>query len=154
MAATEAYPVSENKEESLESQMKKLDTDDPNVDAAAKAAGDGVLEMLSHQASKKLEAENKAPSAEKTRVRRKSKDLEDMCMKFLKPDLERAFKAMDKNGDGTLQRYELAEALSRAGRPATDDVIDASMKIMDKNGDGVIDFEEFVSIAFHNMSQG
>ena len=61
--------------------------------------------------------------------------------------IQDAFSVFDKNGDGTITREELMEAL--AGE--TGDVIDPKVwedviNECDKNGDGVIDIDEFMNM--------
>ena len=55
-----------------------------------------------------------------------------------------AFKGIDKNHDGTVERGELLQALHAQGqRTLTQDDVDKMVKTMDKDGDGKISFTEY-----------
>jgi len=58
-------------------------------------------------------------------------------------DVEAVFNSFDKNQDGSLDRYEIKEALEAAGRPADDATVDKSMEALDTNKDGKVSLKEF-----------
>jgi len=65
--------------------------------------------------------------------------------KFGQAVLKRMFEAADKDGNGSLDREELKEALEALGFVATSDKdLDKIMKKADKDKNGVIDFDEFL----------
>jgi len=58
-----------------------------------------------------------------------------------------AFRIFDRNGDGKIDKSEMAKVLSDDGVAATanKDMAELMLQI-DKNGDGEIDFEEFMEM--------
>lgn len=61
--------------------------------------------------------------------------------------MENAFKAIDKNRDGIIERTELLHALHSQGhRNVTEDQLTELMKSMDLNKDGQIQFSEYVQV--------
>lgn len=80
----------------------------------------------------------KLAPARESRLRRKSKDLQDQCLSLMGAQLEQTFKDFDKDGSGTIDAAELKAAFEKAGRPVTDEAIARSIKAMDKNNDGVV----------------
>ncbi|ETO30342.1 calcium-dependent protein kinase 4, partial [Reticulomyxa filosa] len=58
-----------------------------------------------------------------------------------------AFRELDENGDGVLDRSELSKFLRRTGLSAQEvkKRTDELMKILDRDGDGVIDLNEFMT---------
>lgn len=58
-------------------------------------------------------------------------------------ELEKSFKMFDKNGDGTITKEELREAMIKFGEKMSDDEISEMLEAADVNGDGVIDYNEF-----------
>ena len=62
---------------------------------------------------------------------------------------EAVFKEFDKNGDGTIDKSELKEAVQKFNSQAaeaadvTDAQIDDALKELDKNDDGKLDQDEF-----------
>lgn len=56
--------------------------------------------------------------------------------------VKEAFQKIDKNGDGKLQKAEVAAAIREIGH-YTEDEIEKMIKKADKNNDGVIDLGEF-----------
>lgn len=68
-------------------------------------------------------------------------------MVFYRTTLCKLFKEMDKNGDGTLSRDEVAALIRNSGtvkKGNIDEIIDSIIKQADTSGDGVISFDEFV----------
>ena len=61
--------------------------------------------------------------------------------------LEVAFKQFDLDGNGTLDKDELAAAFKAAGQEISEDNLRKAIKMLDTNGDGVLDLEEFKAIA-------
>lgn len=61
---------------------------------------------------------------------------------FCRTAVKEAFQKIDKNGDGKLQKAEVAAALREIGH-YTEDEIEKMTKKADKNNDGVIDLGEF-----------
>jgi Ca2+-binding EF-hand superfamily protein len=61
-------------------------------------------------------------------------------------DVRAAFRAFDHNGDGTISKEELKEAMQRFGHSFTEDECDEMFLQADTNGDGAIDWEEFVEM--------
>jgi len=60
--------------------------------------------------------------------------------------LQMAFRAFDIDGNGKIDRAELAQVMKNLGQELTDEEIDAMMKEADTDGDGAIDFEEFKAL--------
>lgn len=80
------------------------------------------------------------------RVRRKSRELEfDAFGLSLKQHmtLDALFKSYDTNGNGYIERPELATALKQAGKDCVEDEVDRIMAQFDDDGDGKISFSEF-----------
>merc|ERR1712048_811253 len=62
-------------------------------------------------------------------------------------DLEQAFINMDKNGDGTLSKEELAEGFRQGGVHVDQRDLKEIIKKIDVNGSGAIDYSEFIAAA-------
>jgi calmodulin len=60
--------------------------------------------------------------------------------------LQMAFRAFDIDGNGRIDREELAQVMKNLGQELTAEEIDAMMKEADTDGDGTIDFEEFKAL--------
>jgi len=58
-------------------------------------------------------------------------------------EFKEAFNMFDKNGDGSISRDEIREALKTTGRTPCDTEIDDMLHEVDLNKDGKIDFHEF-----------
>jgi len=62
-----------------------------------------------------------------------------------KRELEKVFKAMDKDGSGTLDREEVFQGYEEHfGVAITEEQVDAMFKAVDIDGNGSIDYTEFV----------
>merc|ERR1711981_950058 len=128
-------------------------TDEEND--AAKA----VLEALDKLTQQAIEAEEHVKRLDKLKKvldcapklqeksRRKSKEFQDEMKALLEPALEKAFGQFDLDGNGTLDKSELAQAYKAAGRNVSEAALEKSIKLLDKNGDGLITLEEFKEIA-------
>merc|ERR1712106_612748 len=61
-------------------------------------------------------------------------------------DVRAAFKRFDRNGDGALEKDELAGALKSSGESYSDVEVDAIFSLGDIDGDGEITLEEFIAL--------
>lgn len=62
-----------------------------------------------------------------------------------KDDLEKIFKALDKNGDGHLSKEEILEGYEEHfGVPINEEEVDRMIKNVDIDGNGCIEYTEFV----------
>ena len=62
-----------------------------------------------------------------------------------KKDLEKIFKLMDKDGNGTLDKQEVMQGYEEHfGVQMTDEQIDNMFRAVDIDGNGSIDYTEFV----------
>ena len=61
-------------------------------------------------------------------------------------DVQAAFKRFDMNGDGSIDRQELTQALSSSGQNFTQQEINAIFNAADVNKDGDVDYEEFIGL--------
>lgn len=59
-------------------------------------------------------------------------------------ELQKAFKALDKNSDGKLSRDELIEGYRQIFGDLAEEEVDRIMKIADSDGSGEIDYSEWV----------
>ena len=59
-------------------------------------------------------------------------------------ELQKAFKALDKNSDGKLSRDELIEGYRVTYGDMAEDEVDKIMKIADTDGSGEIDYSEWI----------
>ena len=60
------------------------------------------------------------------------------------------FKLFEKDGDGSIDKYEFGEVLTSLGLAENEENAEKLMNEFDKNGDGKVDFSEFVAF----MSSG
>jgi hypothetical protein len=80
------------------------------------------------------------------RVRRKSRDLEQDALGMYVGEFEslrQAFDKFDADGSGSIDREELVNAFSAAGRKVTQEEVDKLFVEIDADGDGQITFDEF-----------
>ena len=70
--------------------------------------------------------------------------------------LERAFKKMDEDGNGTLDRNEIKQLMQimEPRRGITNEELDEAMVEIDTSGDGLVDFEEFKAHWEKNINEG
>ena len=69
---------------------------------------------------------------------------EELVTQF-KLELRDMFERYDKDGSGSIDRWELMDMIrSELCEPVSDDEIDEAMKVIDINGDGTVDYDEFV----------
>ena len=61
-------------------------------------------------------------------------------------DVQEAFKRFDLNGDGSIDREELTQALGGSGQSFTQQEINAIFNAADVNKDGTVDYEEFICL--------
>lgn len=113
-----------------------------------------AIEQMIEKAKEVLAEEEFAIEAglspiKQVRLRRKSRDLEEEGTKLMSENLEKAFLAMDLNGDGKLDATELKAAFASAGRACTDSMIKIAIKNLDTDDDNEVSFEEFKAIAWH-----
>lgn len=58
--------------------------------------------------------------------------------------IKESFKAMDTDGNGTIDAQEFKAALLQNGEHVTDEDVNVIIASIDKNGDGVIQLNEFI----------
>ena len=63
-------------------------------------------------------------------------------------DVTSAFRSMDLNCDGALNKKELLEGMNSFGKQFTEDEVNAVFSLADVNSDGEINYTEFVSMLF------
>lgn len=67
-----------------------------------------------------------------------------------KKDLEKIFKSMDKDGNGTLDRQEVLLGYEEHfGVPTTEEMVDKMFKAVDLDNNDCIDYTEFVMATMH-----
>jgi calcium-dependent protein kinase len=67
-----------------------------------------------------------------------------------KKDLEKIFKSMDIDGNGTLDREEVLQGYEEHfGVSITEETVDAMFKAVDLDGNECIDYSEFVMATMH-----
>ena len=62
------------------------------------------------------------------------------------------WKTIDKNGDGQVDKMELAEIMASLGETLTGDELDKVFARLDRDDDGSISFAEFVSMMKETQS--
>lgn len=68
-------------------------------------------------------------------------------------NIENAFKAMDKDGSGSISVQEI-RALLAVGQSVPDEIFKAIVKEVDTNGDGEVSFDEFKTMLLKITSSG
>lgn len=68
-------------------------------------------------------------------------------------DVKAAFKRFDSNGDGAIDRNELAAAMKSSGQSYSDVEIDAIFSLGDTDGDGEVSLQEFVELMSPSSSE-
>ena len=63
------------------------------------------------------------------------------------------FKLFDKDGDGSIEKYEFGEVLMSLGLAENEENAATLMKEFDKDGDGKVDFSEFVAFMSSGQEQ-
>jgi Ca2+-binding EF-hand superfamily protein len=66
-------------------------------------------------------------------------------------EVSKTFDALDKNGDGMIDKLELKNILKALGAPTTDESLQAIYQLLDENQDGQISKEEFTSFYSANI---
>jgi len=159
----------------LESVQKgKYTTDEPEWDGVSVAAKDFVRKLLTYDPDKRISAaealqhpwikkmggDEKIDNALATNCLtnlknfRKQEKLRQATLTFIvsqlvdkkeMEELERAFKAIDKNGDGKLSKEEILEGYEEfLGKPMNIEEVDKLFDAIDTDGSGSIDYTEFV----------
>ena len=126
------------------------------AEASASEAPSGLFAAVQHLVDQGRAAQADANEAQAfglapakaARARRKSRDLQDQVIARVGPELEKIFKQLDLDGNGTLDAKEVKHALEQAGVAATDTAVKKSIRDLDQNGDGVLSLEEFTQIAW------
>jgi Ca2+-binding EF-hand superfamily protein len=68
--------------------------------------------------------------------------------------LVQAFSFIDNDGSGSLDPQEFQDAFNGLGIYVGDKVIEDAMKAFDKDHSGSVDYNEFISVLFPNLSKG
>ena len=64
--------------------------------------------------------------------------------------IRRAFRTLDKDGNGYITARELKEVMSKLGEKLTTKEVEELVYESDTNGDGRIDIDEFVAMMMKN----
>ena len=80
---------------------------------------------------------SRIPLSQRTKARKKSKELQEQIATLMDGSLEAAFKQFDTDGSGTLDNEELKAAYSAAGQEVDEMKLMKMVKMLDTNGDGV-----------------
>jgi len=65
-----------------------------------------------------------------------------------------AFSFIDRDSNNSLERNEILDAFQGMGIYVTSGVLDEAMRKFDKDGSGSVDYAEFISVLFPNLSKG
>jgi len=120
----------------------------PPSTTAGNSLMDEIMKMKNQATSGMSEINAKSEEIGKkvTRVRRKSRDLEEMMFGMEIKDkemLKTIFEKLDVTKDGNIDRSELKAALEEAGRKVTQEQADEIFKSLDTDGNNLLDFKEF-----------
>eukprot|EP00899_Mesostigma_viride_P029583 jgi/Mesvir1/980/Mv17525-RA.2 len=101
-----------------------------------------------------LWAAHRADAVMEMRVGKAMKLIGTSYRAHFKGSLMEAFKATDRDGNGQLDRDELAAILLTIDPNMSEAMIDHTFVLADANGDGKIDFEEFRQHLWHSQQGG
>jgi len=109
---------------------------------------DEIMNMTTATTDRMKEIEKAGADIEKkvTRVRRKSRDLEEQMfgMEIKDVDMLKAvFDELDVTKDGYIDRTELHTALTKANKKCTPERCEEIFKSLDSDGNNLLDFKEF-----------
>ncbi|XP_064545783.1 calmodulin-beta-like [Drosophila montana] len=68
-------------------------------------------------------------------------------------EFQRAFKMLDRDGEGNIQARDLGAFMRDLGKMPTDSELQSMVNQVDTDGNGTIDFEEFASAMMARMKQ-
>jgi len=126
----------------IEAQDAKLAADAAADTAAKIEAAAAQMRRFEQMAEQSLKKPDRLTNI---RVKRRSKDVEEVAMSLLGASLEPVFKAMDSKGDGTLCHAEVKAALKDSGTLTFTD--ESLQSILEVHGERV-NFEQFKDIAW------
>ena len=143
-------------EEEMAREVKKVNADRAAMEKtekeAEKAQAVGKIEEATKQA-RELEKDTTGEATPdrlmKVRARRRSRDLTDEAKDLLGVQLAGAFKALDLNGDGTLDHLEVKQAFAVSGNSMfADETFKPILEDLLQKHKGRIHFEQFKDIAW------
>ena len=65
----------------------------------------------------------------------------------IEKEIEEAFQAFDRRGNGFLSRTEMQDIFQNIGEPLTEEEIEALLNEADEDRDGFVYYEEFCNLA-------
>tara|TARA_B100000768_G_C11177311_1_gene331353 strand:- start:113 stop:733 length:621 start_codon:yes stop_codon:yes gene_type:complete len=151
-------------EEENAREVQKVTTDRSAVEKSEKEAREALDLLKIEEAAKEVAALEREAATEaeatsggspppdrlmKVRARRRSRDLTDEAKDLLGAQLAGAFKALDINGDGTLDHSEVQKAFADSGQSVfTDDSFKPILEELLEQHGGAINFEQFKDLAW------
>ena len=145
-------------EEETAREVRKVTTDRSAVEKIEKEAREALDLVKIEEAAKEVAALEREAAGEdtatpdrlmKVRARRRSRDLTDEAKDLLGATLAGAFKALDLNGDGTLDHSEVQKAFADSGQSVfTDDSFKPILEDLLEQHNGAINFEQFKDLAW------